>query len=786
MEQITFDTNIFLHNLDIIKNYTDYKRVVLLPVIAELDNIKVNSQNGMLKHKGRMATRKLIKMIDEGEITPLISDFTDNEKIDKEVRPLSKYELIDDLIIFLCKENGIKLVTMDFNVVLKCKHVGVEVELIKDEMKIENLSMVYKGVQEVYTTRENVDILFKNKSIKIDLLCQDIKLNENECVTLINAENPSCKAMSIYQDGVLKQIPFSDKKYWGLSPRSLEQRYALALLDNDDIKIVSLTGKAGASKAQPNDTKIPTPKGWTTMGQLKVGDEVFDRKGQPTKVLGVYPQGVKPTYKFTFSDGRSTLCSDEHLWDIYTQKTKYKKRTNKKIRPMTMNTLEVIEKMEKLNKGNTGREKPLFIQSNKCVNYSKKELPIPPYALGALLGDGCLTCSGLQMSSDEEDVVAKVSQCLNLEYKFTNGNNYTWNFSTIKTENRKWKKALDDFGLLTTSFYKHIPQIYLESDKEDRLALLHGLMDTDGSVGKKNRFSFSTVSPKLKDDFIELCRSLGYITGLSVTHENARGRKNALYEISIQTNDKIFTSKKHTERYNNNINKFKETIGKYYNDFLRIVSIEKVKEQECTCIYVDNDEHLYLTNDFIVTHNTILAFAVGLEKNVNASTRKGKLYIAKPPVSLSKKLALGFKKGTTIDKAMGSLGSYSTNLERLSTHDDGRNDGRKMLESLMEQCKVVYLNLEDILGMSFNANDYIIIDEAELLTKDEMKAILTRGGKMVVIGDCDQKSENSGVDYENSGLLHLIEVGKQSKLIAHLTLEQIYRDGAVAEINEIW
>ena len=431
MEQITFDTNIFLHNLDIIKNYTDYKRVVLLPVIAELDNIKVNSQNGMLKHKGRMATRKLIKMIDEGEITPLISDFTDNERIDKEVRPLSKYELIDDLIIFLCKEKGIKLVTMDFNVVLKCKHVGVEVELIKDEMKIENLSMVYKGVQEVYTTRENVDILFKNKSIKIDLLCQDIKLNENECVTLINAENPSCKAMSIYQDGVLKQIPFSDKKYWGLSPRSLEQRYALALLDNDDIKIVSLTGRSGASK-------------------------------------------------------------------------------------------------------------------------------------------------------------------------------------------------------------------------------------------------------------------------------------------------------------------------------------------------------------------TALSFAVGLEKNVNASTRKGKLYIAKPPVSLSKKLALGFKKGTTIDKAMGSLGSYSTNLERLSTHDDGRNDGRKMLESLMEQCKVVYLNLEDILGMSFNANDYIIIDEAELLTKDEMKAILTRGGKMVVIGDCDQKSENSGVDYENSGLLHLIEVGKQSKLIAHLTLEQIYRDGAVAEINEIW
>ncbi|MGL5963610.1 MAG: PhoH family protein, partial [Fusobacteriaceae bacterium] len=184
---------------------------------------------------------------------------------------------------------------------------------------------------------------------------------------------------------------------------------------------------------------------------------------------------------------------------------------------------------------------------------------------------------------------------------------------------------------------------------------------------------------------------------------------------------------------------------------------------------------------------TILSFAVGLEKKVN-NFGTGKLYIARPPVSLSRKLMLGYKKGATIDKAIGSLGSYSTNLERLAElkGEKRKIDGSKMLVDLMEQCAISYLNIEDILGMSFSDDDYIIVDEAELLTKDEMKAILTRGGKQVIIGDVSQASENSGVNYDNSGLLHLIEVGKTSNLISHLTLEEIHRSEIVKEINEIW
>lgn len=184
---------------------------------------------------------------------------------------------------------------------------------------------------------------------------------------------------------------------------------------------------------------------------------------------------------------------------------------------------------------------------------------------------------------------------------------------------------------------------------------------------------------------------------------------------------------------------------------------------------------------------TILSFAVGLETKVN-NFGKGKLYIAKPPVPLSNRMKLGYKKGDLLAKAIGTLGGYATNLERLSNlkGENRKLDGTKMLMDLIEQCDVNYLNLEDILGMSFSDDDYIIIDEAELLTKDEMKTILTRGGKMIIIGDIDQQCSDNKIDADKSGLLHLIEVGKSSKLIAHLTLEKVYRSKMVEEINKIW
>lgn len=784
--RITFDTNMFLHNLEDIEKYPiEDGVVVLLPVIAELDNIKNNSKDMDLKYRGRKATKYIKEHVELGLIKPL--EYPNDDYL-YEIKPLNKFEVIDDLIISICKEESIKLITRDYNVFLKCKNVGVECEIVENENKIENLSMIYKGVQEIYTSSDVIDKVHKNGYINVEELQCDTNFNENECLTLISYSNPKHTALTKYSRGYVRRIKYEDNQsYWGLKPKNAEQKYALSLLADDDIRIVSMTGVAGSSKAQPNDTPIPTPNGWTTIGDLKVGDYVFDRLGNPTKVLGVYPQGIKPTYKITFSDGRSTLCADEHLWDVYTIKRIDNKRRGKNTPPLTINTLEIIDRLNKINEENKNRKynRFLYIQNNGIVKYEKKELPVHPYVLGVLLGDGCLTCSGLQMSSNEEDIVSKVASIIGVKYHHSGQNNYTWIFETIVSKDVRYiKKYLSEIGLNSTAYYKFIPKIYLESSVEDRLELLKGLMDTDGYVGKKNRLSFSTISPRLRDDFVALCRSLGYIT--SIHKPQNTDRNHPVYTICIQTNDKIFSSNKHNKRWDEHIKNSKEKIGKYNNEYIRIVSIERVEDEENTCIYVDNDEHLYLTEDYLVTHNTILSFAVGLELKVN-NFGKGKLYIARPPVSLSRKLQQGFKPGTTIEKAIGTLGSYSTNLERLSQiKGDGRKiDGSRLLMDMLEQCEISYLNLEDILGMSFSDEDYIIIDEAELLTKDEMKAILTRGGKIIVLGDVEQGGD-SKVDYENSGLLHLIEVGKKSPLIAHITLQTIYRSEIVKEINEIW
>ena len=777
---ITFDTNMYLHNIDFIKETIEKEKVacVLLPVIAELDNIKTNSQNLDLKYRGRKATKFIKNMVDEGRL--IVVNYPQE---DYNIQPFNKFEIIDDLIISICKTEEIKLYTKDYNVYLKCKHVGVDTQLIEVADKIENPSMIYKGVREIIVGREIVDEVYEKGFTEETI--SDVKFNENEYVTLIDYSNPKHTVSTRFREGRLWRVKFSDKSYWGLKPLSLEQRYALDLLDDDSIRIVTMTGEAGTAKAQPNNTPIPTPLGWKKLGDLKIGDYVFDRVGNPTKVLGVYPQGVKPTYKITFSDGRTTLCADEHLWDVYTSKTKDNKYKNKNQKPMTLSTLEIIDKLKNMNKGREGKNKKwLYIQNNGPVQYTQKQLPIDPYALGVLLGDGCLTCPGLQVSSNEEDIIKKVANNLDLTYKKAISNNYTWVFYV--GNRREIKESLKNMGLLVTAEKKHIPNIYLESSIEDRMKLLKGLMDTDGTVGKKNRLSFSTTSKKLKDDFILLCRSLGFITSENKPQTSIK-RKNPLYTVRIQTNEKIFSSLKHESRWQKHIDTSIENIGIHHNQFIAIKNIERVEDQENTCIYVDNEEHLYQTENFIVTHNTILAMAVGLEKKVN-HFGKGNLYITRPPVALSKRLALGFKKGDTLEKAIDTLGCYATNLEKLATLNKGENrkiDGNKLLLDMLEQCEIRYLNLESILGMSFSDDDYIIVDEAELLTKDEMKAIVTRGGKIIILGDVEQGGD-SRIDYEDSGLLHLIEIGKQSKLIGHITLQKVYRSEICEEINKIW
>lgn len=375
--------------------------------------------------------------------------------------------------------------------------------------------------------------------------------------------------------------------------------------------ITMLAGTSGVGKAQPVNTVIPTPSGNVRMGDIKVGDYVFDRQGKPTKVLGVFPQGGIDAYEVTLGDGRKTICNDEHLWGTYTSRGFYKVRALREMMDMGI----------KKNDG-TNRWR---IDTNGVVEYGAKELPIDPYSLGALIGDGYLNSNVLEISSIDEEVVKKVAIGIGaIGYKKKSGDNSGWVFHH---EPRAYSYSGGQYGqtinklrfqitseelfkdipeLLTTSISKHIPEIYLRGSVEQRLALLQGLMDTDGSIenGGRHNVRYSTVSKQLAEDVKNLCLSLGY---LSTVNPFNRGYGNIEYNVSINVPNsrkrELFTLRRKLDVA------IKASETKKRRDYSKITikDVQKLKDkQEMVCIMVENDEHLYLTNDFIVTHNTFL------------------------------------------------------------------------------------------------------------------------------------------------------------------------------------
>lgn len=367
---------------------------------------------------------------------------------------------------------------------------------------------------------------------------------------------------------------------------------------------------SGTGKALPNSTKIPTPIGWRQVGEIKKGDYLFDAFGKPTKVLEVYPQGIKEVYQVTFKDGRTARCCDEHLWsyNTYTQKESAKNQ-----RKFYTKTLKEIAK-EPLQ-SNSGAYR-ILVPMQKAVEYKEKNHYLPPYVMGLLLGDGSFkqhpSNKSLQFSSEDSELPETIGNTMNWFVKKNSANNYIWYFSTKNTQDKAHEKinvwvedALKEHLDLinTNSKSKFIPRVYIEDSIENRYELLRGLLDSDGHVDDKGRVSYYTISEKLRDDFIEVARSLGFKTHVIIDNHK---ETNVGYMISIQgkPEDKIKLFK---------LKRKKTIIEKWYNSTSRfeknthnpIVKIEKLNySEEMTCFYVDNKEHLFLTEDFIVTHNT--------------------------------------------------------------------------------------------------------------------------------------------------------------------------------------
>ena len=356
---------------------------------------------------------------------------------------------------------------------------------------------------------------------------------------------------------------------------------------------------------QPHSELVMTPDGYTTMGEVKIGDTILTPKGI-AKVMDKFPQGKKDVYEVTLYDGRKVKCGENHLWKVYSHLLRKNYRTTK-----VLKTSDLIKSGLTKKKGVAYK---WLLPINEPIEYSEKDLPIDPYVLGALLGDGGIT-KNLRISSTDVEIIDKIILNLTAAYPWVNG---TWsahrhdNYWTISLKNitkeevdklkriygtSKFAKSvnpvfeeLKKLGLNCITDNKFIPDIYKFSSKEQRLELLRGLMDTDGYCSKKGDISFTNKSEKFVSDVQDICYSLGI-------QATKRLRKDGLWILYISTSENIFSLKRKSER----INPDKDRLHK----FIPIVKIEKLDyQEESSCILIDDEEHLYLTRGYVVTHNS--------------------------------------------------------------------------------------------------------------------------------------------------------------------------------------
>lgn len=372
------------------------------------------------------------------------------------------------------------------------------------------------------------------------------------------------------------------------------------IIDTTDGNMI-VVACAGSGKALDNNTGVLTPHGYVSIGTIKVGDTVFDGTGKPTEVIAVYPQGKKQVYEVEDSHGNIIRCCGEHLWKF---QTKYQR--DHKYGWNTKTTQEILDKFPLYIKSGAYSAKNIYLPIFDYVDFAPQELPIPPYTMGALIGDGSLRKSTHMFTNADEDVLKRVNQELStVGMQLVHKDRYDYYIRKFNTDQENYyRNIIINLGLdQTLSDTKFIPPIYLYNSVENRLELLKGLIDTDGSC-EGSAYEYITVSKQLADDVELLCQSLGYTVTRStkecsyINDEGKRVKCKNAHRLRIKTNDAYpiitFCTRK-TQKY-----KRGQTIAR--NCITKITPLDEYAEM--TCITVASEEHTYIIEHGIVTHNT--------------------------------------------------------------------------------------------------------------------------------------------------------------------------------------
>jgi replicative DNA helicase len=380
---------------------------------------------------------------------------------------------------------------------------------------------------------------------------------------------------------------------------------------------------SGVGKALPNSHKVLTINGWVENGSLSVNDIVFGSNGKPQTILGVFPQGKRKIYKIVFSDQTTAYCDAEHLWSVNSfnqrnQKTNIRGKTLS-IPDHTFQILKTSEIMEDVKiKGGLNYRLPNVLP----IEFNKTDVKIDPYVMGILLGDGCLTKKNQpHIITSDLFIVDKIcgleKNIVVHEYEGRKENYKKLYRISLLNSRKILEDELNLYG--TDSSTKFIPENYLHNCIEYREKLLQGLIDSDGGVGKNSAIIYSTVSKKLSENVRELVLSLGgtcrttekYKTYTNKEGLKVSGKNNYCLTISFPNNGIIPCTL--PAKLNRVVIREKYEFNKF------IKSVEYSHEEEATCIYVESNDHLYVIDDYILTHNTTI-----LTKIANTAYDEGK------------------------------------------------------------------------------------------------------------------------------------------------------------------
>lgn len=619
-----------------------------------------------------------------------------------------------------------------------------------------------RGRKKKYTPEDQDDIL------------QDIEKSHE--TNVLNSINVKLKAKTENQKKLMNSMKNNTITICSGSPGSgktfVTCASALEILKNDPkIKKIVIAKsvtvlqdeEVGFLKGpQPLYEKVLTPNGWVTMGDIKVGDFVINKDGNPVKVLKTYEQkDDEPDadiYRLTTKDGKFVDSCINHKWTVRTNNLDY----------ITVSTEFLIKHINTVS---------FYLPDVKAVEFSNNNnLKTSPYLIGVLLGDGSLTSGHVRFTSVDDEIINKIrdiasehdlelttnnithtltsknigtsikgakqiraynsdtnheflgflaeqNNFFKLDKKSTKISNYIKNgikidgyhltyTDVVNVGNNSIKNDLVKLNLLGSNCYnKFIPKEYLYTSINNRIELLRGLLDTDGTIKENTgEIVFTSVSEQLIDDITELVRSLG---GSARKYKREKNKKTQILNGSeVVSRVPIYTL---TIRFFNNdfnpfflsrkANRFRPTLSLHN----KIDNIKKVNSARIKCIEIDDKDHLYVTNNYILTHNTLK------------------------------------------EKMEPVMYSFTGNFEKII--------GLQKLELLKLNGYIQELPIAYIRGITID-NALIIVDETQNITKKNVKTIMTRLGensKLIFLGDLEQVDMKKP---ELSALKHILKIFK--------------------------